>query len=337
MFSLFFQSNRFAMDKIKILSLSIIVILIVGELKECHAQFSLAKENYHPSLISPIITKGSSSLTIVSPDSNEKRITSLDKTVNVPLGIIIGTLCGVVIGGAIPSDYSVEKFSNFIKGGLIGASMGPFYTFEIMSLSRGVKNPSHKWCFTAGANIILPNYEEALFKAGYSIGIGRHYHLSDRVGLRGDVSYSLRQFILPSQKIRYILHYSERVVKCNDIDFSVGYINTSTLLEFKILSLQEFDFYLALGPSLSLTVRNDTKFHFLNEEENPDDFDFHYIIDEPDPLFGYPAMVYQLELQRGHWIWQLGFHHSVYDTDEIFPLDSNTRLRTFELSVGYKL
>lgn len=315
------------MDKIKILSLSIIVILIVGDLKECLAQCSLADESCHT------LFKSS---TQALKDSTEKRLTSLDKTMNVPFGIIIGTLCGVVLGGAIPTDYSLDRFANFIKGGLIGASVGPFYTFEIMSLSKGIKNPFHKWCFKAGANIILPNYEDALFKAGYSIGIGRHYHLSDRVGLRGDVSYSLRQFILPSQKIRYF-YSSERVVKCYDIDFSVGYINTSILLDFKILSLQEFDFYLALGPSLSLAAIDETKFHFLNEEESSDDFDFDYIMDEPGPLFGYPAMLYQLELQRGKWIWQLAFHNSALDTDEIYPLISKTRLRTFEFSVGYLL
>jgi hypothetical protein len=60
-------------------------------------------------------------------------------------------------------------------------------------------------------------------------------------------------------------------------------------------------------------------------------------MDEPGALFGYPAMAYQLELQRGKWIWQLGFHHSVYDTDEIFPLISKTRMRTLELSFGYQL
>ena len=315
------------MDKIKILSLSIIVILIVGDLKECLAQCSLADESCHT------LFKSS---TQALKDSTEKRLTSLDKTVNVPLGIIIGTLCGAVIGGAIPSDYSSEKFANFVKGGLIGASMGPFYTFEIMSLSKGVKNPSHRWCFNAGANIILPNHEDALFKAGYSIGIGRHYHLSDRVGLRGEVTYALRQFLLPSQKIRYS-YASERMVKSYDIDFSVGYINTSILLNFKLLSLQKFNFYITLGPSLSLAAREDTKFHFLNEEENPDDFDFDYIMDEPGPLFGYPAMFYQLELQRGKWIWQLGFQNSMMDTDEIYPLISKTRMRTFEFRIGYKL
>lgn len=327
------------MEKIKILILSIIVILICGVLKECHAQFSFASENYHPSYMSPNIAKVSASFAssaFVPPDSNEKRLTSLDKIMNVPLGIIIGTLCGVVIGGAMPSDYSSEKFANFIKGGLIGASIGPFYTFEIMSMSKGVKNPSHKWYFRAGGNIILPNYQDALFKAGYSIGIGRHYHLSDRFGLRGDVSYSLRQFILPSQKIRFSF-YSERVVKCYDIDFSVGYINTSIFLNFKLLNLQKFNFYLSFGPSLSVAVRDNTKFHFLREEENNDDFDFDYIMEEPGALFGYPAMVYQLELQRGHWIWQFRFHHSVTYTNQIFPLMCNSRLSTFELSIGYKL
>ncbi len=132
-------------------------------------------------------------------------------------------------------------------------------------------------------------------------------------------------------------YYFDRVVKCYDIDFSVGYINTSILLNFKISSLQKFNFYVSLGPSFSIAVHDATKFHFLKEEDNPDDFDFSYIMDEPNPLFGYPAMVYRLELQRGKWIGQLGFHHSVTDTDEICPLISKTRLRTLELNIGYKL
>ncbi len=311
------------MEKIKILSLSIMVILIVGDLKESRAQFSFANEISRASFNSP---------TQAIKDSTEKRFTVVDKILNVPLGIAIGTLCGLAIGSAIPED----NLGNAIRGALIGASMGPFYTFEIMSMSKGVKNPFHKWCFKAGGNIILTNYDDAVFKAGYSIGIGRHYHLSDRFGLRGDVTYALRQFLLPSQKIRYA-YYSKRAVKCYDIDFSVGYINTSILLNFRLLSLQKLNFYITLGPSLSLAVRDDTKFHFLNEEEDLDDFDFDYIMDEPAQLFGYPAMVYQLDLQRGKWSWQLAFHNSALDTDEIYPLFSKTRMRTFEFSIGYKL
>lgn len=327
------------MEKIKILSLSVFVILFVGALKECHAQFSFANENYHPSFMSPFTANRSSSFSSIIfalPDSNEKRLTAIDKILNVPIGIAIGSMCGFILGTIMPVDYEAERYSNSAKGLLIGASMGPFYTFEIMSKNKGAKNPFHKWCFKVGGNFVLPNYEDALFKAGYSIGIGRHYHLSDRVGLRGDVSYSLRQFLLLSQKIQYD-YIREDVIKIYDIDFSVGYINTSILLNFKMFSLKKFNFHIALGPSFSLAVRNDTKFHFIREEENPDDFDFSYIMDEPGALFGYPAMSYQFELQRGKWIWQFGFHYSVYDTDEIYPLNSKTRMRTFELSVGYKL
>jgi len=315
------------MDKFRFLILSIIVILIFDDLTEGQTQFSFANEICHTSCISP---------TQAINDSTEKQLTAIDKILNVPIGIAIGSMCGFVLGAVIPVDYETERYSNSAKGLLIGASMGPFYTFEIMLMSKGVKNPSHKLCFKAGGNITLTNYEDALSKAGYSFGFGRHYHLSDRLGLRGEVSYSLRQFLLPSQKIRYS-YYSERVVKCYDIDFSVGYINTSILLNFKLLNLQKFNFYLSLGPSLSLAVRDATKFHFIREEENPDDFDFSYIMDEPGALFGYPAMVYQLELQRGHWIWQFSFHHSVTYTDQIFPLKCNSRLSTFELSIGYKL
>lgn len=322
------------MEMIKVLILSIIVILIWGDLKESCAQFSFTKESYYDSLISPIINKGATSFpssTLVPPDSNEKRLTLVDKIIFAPTGVVFGAFWGFAVGAVISRD-----FPDGIKGGVMGLSIGPFLTYEMFAATRGVKNPLHKFYIKTGGVLTLTNYDDSHIRPGYSIGMGRHYHLSDRFGLRGDVSYALRQFLLPSQKISYA-YYFKRVVKCYDINFSVGYINTSILLHFKMFSHQKLSFWLALGPSLSLAVRDDTKFHFLREEENPDDFDFSYIMDEPGVLFGYPAMAYQLELQRGKWIWQLGFHHSVYDTDEIYPLISKTRMRTFELSIGYKM
>jgi len=323
------------MNKIGFVFLSIILWGVFGGAIESRAQFSLYNQSHRSSFISSTINNESTlfpSSTLVPPDSNEKCLTIVDKIIFIPVGIVFGTFHGLIASIVIPGD----DFSNGIKGGMIGFCIGPFLSYEMFAATRGVKNPLHKFYIKTGGILTVTNYDDSQIRPGYSIGIGRHYHLSDRFGLRGEVSYALRQFLLPSQKIQFSF-YSERVVKCYDIDFSVGYINTSILLNFKLLSLQKFNFYITLGPSLSLAVRDDTKLHFLREEEDPDDFNFSYIMDEPGVLFGYPAMVYQLELQRGHWIWQLGFHHSVYDTDDIFPLDSNTRLRTFELSIGYKL
>ncbi|MCI0494047.1 PorT family protein [candidate division KSB1 bacterium] len=322
------------MNQITLIFLSIIFGGVFGEAIESHAQFSLAKENYHTSFMSPIIVKGCTSFassTIVTPDSNEKCLTIVDKIIFIPVGLVFGTFHGLIASIVIPGD----DFSNGIKGGMIGFCIGPFLSYEMFAATRGVKNPLHKFYIKTGGNLTLTNYEDSQISPCFSIGMGRHYHLWNGIGLRGEISYGLRRFHLPAQKISYA-YYFDRVVKTYDIDFSVGYINTSILLNFKILSLQKLNFYLSLGPSLSLAVRDATKFHFIREEENPDDFDFSYI-EREGPLFGYPAMVYQLELQMGKWIWQIGFHNSVTDTDEIYPLDSNTRLRTVELSVGYKL
>jgi len=307
------------MNKITLIFLSIIFGGVFGEAIESHAQFSLAKENYHTSFMSPIIVKGCSSFassTIVPPDSNEKCFTIVDKIIFIPVGIVFGTLHGLIASIVIPGD----DFSNIIKGGMIGFCVGPFLSYEMFAAKRGVKNTLHKLYVKTGGNLTLTNYDDSQISPGFSIGMGRHYHLWNGIGLRGEISYGLRRFHLPAQKISYA-YYFERVVKTYDIDFSVGYINTSILLNFKLLNLQKFNFYLSQGPSLSVAVRDDTKFHFLREEENPDDFDFGYIMEEPGALFGYPAMVYQLELQRGHWIWQFSFHHSVTYTDQIFCVE----------------
>lgn len=322
------------MNKIGFVFLSIILWGVFEGAIESRAQFSLDNQSHRSSFISSTIPNESTlfpSSPLVPPDSNEKRLTLVDKIIFAPTGAVFGALWGFMVGAVISRD-----FPDGIKGGVMGLSIGPFLTYEMFAAKRGIKNPLHKFYVKTGGNLTLTNYSDSKIETGYSIGIGRHYHLSDRFGLRGEVSFALRQFLLPSQKINYA-YYFKRVVKCYDINFSVGYINTSILLNYKMFSRQKLNFYLALGPSLSLAVHDATKFHFLREEENPDDFDFSYIMDEPGPLFGYPAMTYQLELQTGHWLLQLGFHHSVYDTDEIYPLDSNSRLRTFELSVGYKM
>jgi hypothetical protein len=327
------------MEKIKILILSCSVILVFGDSIESHAQFSYANENCHDSLMPPPLSNWSfSALSSVTSqkDTNEKRLTTVEKILNVPIGIVIGSLCGFVIGGAIPSDYSPEKLANFIKGGLIGAFAGPFVNYEIMSAMKGAKNPLNKWYFKAGGNIIIPNYEDAIIKMGYSIDIGRAFPLNGIIALQGELGYQARQFSLSSQRILFATMVSREIRYC-DIDFSVGYIDISLLLNFKLFRWRKSTLSIALGPSLAIEVFDNTKYHLIKVEEDHNDFDFIYIDDEPDPLFGYPALLYKLEFQRNHWIWQLGFHHSVTYTDEIYPLISNTRLRTFELSIGYKL
>jgi hypothetical protein len=317
------------MNKITLIFLSIIFWGVCGAAIECCAQFSFASENYHTSITCPIITKGSFPSTIVASDSNEKKLPLVDKIIFAPTGAVFGAFWGFAVGAVISRD-----FQNSIKGGLIGLSIGPFLTYEMFAAKRGIKNPLHKFYVKTGGNLTLTNYDDSQIMPDFSIGIGRLYHLRKGIGLRGEISYGLRRFHLPAQKISYA-YYFDQVVKTYDIDFSVGYINTSILLNFKMFNLKKLNFHIALGPSLSLAVRDDTKFHFIREEDNPDDYDFSYV-DREGPQSGYPAMFYQLELQMDHWMCQLGFHHSVYDTDEIYPLDSHTRLRTFELSVGYK-
>ncbi len=323
------------MGGIKFLSGAIFIVTVFCIMPECKAQFATANNDLLISLATAYTKAESASFiasSLAQKDSAEQRLRLVDKIIFTPVGAFFGTLWGVAIGAAIPHD----KMANGIKGGMIGFCVGPFLTYEMFASTRGLKNPLHQFYVKIGGNLTLTNYEDFKIRPGFSIGIGRHYHLSNILGLRGEISYALRRFFLHSQKISYAFYF-DRVVKSNNINFSVNYINTAILLNFKLMHLQQWDICISLGPSMSLASRDRTKFHFIREEENPDEFDFSYIMDEPAPLFGYPAMAYQLDLQRGYWLGQLGFHHSVYDTDEIYPLDSNSRLRTVELSVGYKL
>lgn len=327
------------MDKIKIVILSIIAALVFGSSMESHAQFSFVNDSCHASLMSSNFNKWSFSLsspTFVQHDGNKQGLTTFEKILNVPLGMLFGSFAGYLIGTSLPSDRSVENLANRIKGGLIGAFAGPYVNYEIMSVMKGVKNPLNYWSLNAGANMILPNYDDTTYRTGYSFGISRYYPLSSSFTLQGELGFQTRQFKLASRRILYSTFGFRQIRNC-DINFSVGYIDMSLLLNVKALTFRRSTLSIALGPSLAIEVFDNTDFHLIKIEDDQDDFDFVYIDDEPDPLFGYPAMLYKLELQHGHWIWQFGFHHSLIYTDEIYPLVSNTRLRTFELNIGYKL
>jgi hypothetical protein len=266
------------MNKLKFLILSIIVILVFGGLRESHAQFSFTNGSCRTSFMSPTINNWSSSspsLTFAQYETGKRRSITVEKILNVPVGVAIGSLCGFVIGAAIPED----NFGDAIKGVLIGAIIGPFYTFEIMWMSKKVKNPSHKWYFTAGGNLTLANYAAFQTKPGYSIGIRSQYHLTDRIGLHGEAFYTLREFFLPSQKICYSYHYINEI-RAYAMDFSVSYIDISLLLDFKLFKWRKSTSGIALGPSFALEVFDNTRYHLIKAENDQNDFNFVYNIDK---------------------------------------------------------
>lgn len=327
------------MEKCKILILSLILNLTPGWPYASQAQLRLANESCHASVMPKAVPQWSSfspMFNLTQQNTDNAQLTTFEKIINVPIGIVFGSFAGYLIGTSLPSERSVEKLANRIKGGLIGAFAGPFINYEIMSAMKGVRNPLNNWYVKAGGNIVFPNYEDVTFKPGYSIGISRYFPMSNMIALQGNFAFQARQFSLPSQRILHTTMVSREIHYC-DIDFSVDYIDMALLLNVKLLSLRKSNLNIAIGPSLSLEMFDNTKYHLIKVEEDNGDYDFVYIDDEPDPLFGYPALVYQLDLQCGKWIWQLGFQNSVMDTDEIFPLISKTRLRTFEMNVGYKL
>ena len=197
------------MEKIKILIFVIIIfviiiILVLGDSIQSYAQFSIRNDSCHSSFLTLTINNKSSlflSSTFAQEEIAMEGLSTFEKILNVPIGILFGSLCGYLIGTSIPRRDSEEKLVNGIKGGLVGAFVGPYVNYEIMSAMKGVRNPSNNWCFKAGGNITLPNYNNVKFKPGYSIGISRTYPLSNIIALQGNLAYQSRQFFLPSQKI----------------------------------------------------------------------------------------------------------------------------------------
>ncbi|MDZ7318322.1 MAG: PorT family protein [candidate division KSB1 bacterium] len=328
------------MKKIKILFALIFIAFALWGGADCQTQRNtLHRIDLISSLKYPPLNKNLSvqpSITFASASADQQGLSTFEKILNVPLGIILGSFAGYLIGSAISTTDEEQRLVNRIKGGLIGAFAGPFVNYEILLKMKDVNDRPNRWYLKAGGNVVFPNHDAAAIKPGYAVGLSDYFTLGRRFGLQGDFIYQSRQFRLPNQKILYSM-IGYKKVETHDINFCVGYFDISLLLNFKLLSHRNASLNLAIGPSLAIELHDNTKFHFIREEDNVDDWDFSYIMMDPAPLFGYAAMSYHLELQRGHWLWQLGFHHSVYDTDEIYPLDSNTRLRTVELSVGYKL
>ncbi|HEX9975331.1 MAG TPA: hypothetical protein VGD14_24980, partial [bacterium] len=184
------------MEKIKISILSFTVILVLGGAMESYAQFSFAGDSCRTSFLYSAFNKGSSSLpstTFTLHAADKEGLTTFEKILNVPLGILFGSFAGFLIGNSLPPDHSDERLFNGIKGGLIGAFAGPFVNYEILSAMKGARNPLNKWYFKAGGNIILPNYEDVIFKPGYSIGISRYFPLSNIISLQGNFTYQARQ------------------------------------------------------------------------------------------------------------------------------------------------
>ena len=322
------------MNKIGFVFLSIIFLGILGGAIDSHAQLSFVNEDCYVSFIIPAVDSKLSLPPLTAfarQDSNEKRLTTFDKILNIPIGIVIGSLCGAAIGTAIPEN----NLGNTIKGFLIGASIGPFFTFETMSMSKKASNPLHKWRFKAGGNITFSNYHNTRLKVSYTLGIGRQYHLSKRISLSGEVFYTQRMFNLRSQKLCYA--YYSKNVKSYDIDFSVSYISTSVQLNFKLTNLKNFNVGISLGPSLSFVVQDNTEFYFIRDEMNQDDFDFIYQTDEPTHIFGYPGIIFSLEFEYKKLLVIPTLHQAAIYTHQIFPLEDETKLTSFELNLGVKL
>ncbi len=319
---------------------TILIAAAFGAVREMEAQSNFANDRSFVSLLKyPVLNKNPSLQPFLAFDpasANQKGLTTFEKILNVPLGIILGSFAGYLIGSSISSTDEEQRLVNRIKGGLIGAFVGPFVNYEILMKMKDVSGHPNRWYFRAGPNLVIPNHDDAMLKPGYTVGLSDYFPLGRLFGLQGDIAYHLRQFRLPNQKILYNMVGYKKVERHN-IDFWVGYLDISLLLNVTLLSHRNVTLYLAIGPSLAIELHDNTKFHFIRQEDNLDDWDFSYIMMDPAALFGYPAVAYQLKIHHGHWLWQLGFHHSVYDTDEIYPLDSNTRLRTLKLSLGYKL
>lgn len=273
-------------------------------------------------------------------ENRKEKFTSSDKVLSVLAGVAFGALAGGIIGGLIgDSQAYMGEYTDIVRGGLIGASTLPFLLYEGWARIKGVRYPLNTWYVVFSSNVTFSNYDAANRRLGYSLGMGRNYHLSNSVDLQGEAIFNRRRFFLPSQKIRYGTFGANQLWH-SDIDFSVAYVDVALLTKVRVLTFDKARLSVALGPAMSVQVLEQTDFNIRQRENvvsgSPVEYDFGYIDDEPGSTLPFAGLVTAIEFEAGKLLLKASLNRALFASNQIFPLVNATRLHTLMFSLGYR-
>jgi hypothetical protein len=195
------------------------------------------------------------------------------------------------------------------------------------------------WYAVFGSNTTFSNYEAASLRLGYSLGIGRNYHLSNRVYLQGEAIFNKRRFFLPSQRIGYYTGATNQLWH-SDLDFSVAYVDVALLTKVRVFTSDKAGLSVVLGPAMSVQILERTDYNIRQRENVASgsrvEYDFGYIDDEPGPTSPFAGVVTAIELEAGKLLLKASLNRALYASNQIFPLVNETQLHTLTFSLGYR-
>ena len=121
-----------------------------------------------------------------------------------------------------------------------------------------------------GINLTSSNHHDTEMENGFLLSVLRSYSLGRHTELRGEAGYSLRRFSLPAQTFLYASLGGYRKF-FGEVNFSVGYFDTSLLFSYRNRLHQHFFYNVSTGPSLSVvvTTRRHTIFRVWRKTRNP--------------------------------------------------------------------
>lgn len=273
-------------------------------------------------------------------EKQKEKFTSSAKVLSVFTGVVFGALAGGIIGGLIGDSQAYNgEYTDIARGVLIGASTLPFLIYEDWARIKGVRYPLNTWYAVFGSNTTFSNYEAAKLRLGYALGIGRNYHLSNRVDLQGEAIFNRRKFFLPSQRIRYGTFGTNQLWH-SDVDFSVAYVDVALLTKVRVFTFENARLSLALGPAMSVQVLEKTAYNIRQREDVARgilmEYDFGYIDDEPGSTLPFFGLVSAIELDAGKLLLKASLNRALFASNQIFPLVNETQLHTLMFSLGYR-
>jgi len=263
-----------------------------------------------------------------------KKISSVEKTITITVGIIGGAILGGFVGSQIDDDW----ISTF-RGAAIGICVFPFLNYDLMLARNKIDNPLNQYGVLAGRNRIFVSHADARERSGYLIGINRIYHLGGKTFFRGELLYNQRKFDLINKKSCYSSMSGYRV-GLTDIYFKVDYIDVNLLLDVVVHRSQSRSIHIGAGPAISMPVQRLTKYDWIEirEVDHPAvGCDFHFIGEEPGETFLFLGSVWNLEFQYKRLALRLRFNYGLDSSYQIYPLHEETKMNSLELLAGFRL